>query len=70
VHELAVDVLAHRMVLSFEAVADGATAEQLTRRVLEVVPPPRITAVTGGPGLGAVATGEPRPVTPVGAEAA
>src|SRR5688572_22322186 len=39
VHELAVDVLSHRLVLSFEAVADGVTAEQLTRRLLEVVPP-------------------------------
>jgi hypothetical protein len=62
VHELAVDVLSHRLVLSFEAVADGVTAEQLVRRLLEVVPPPRITAVTGGPGLGTAGSGAPRPV--------
>ena len=58
VHELAVDVLSHRLVLSFEAVADGVTAEQLTRRLLEVVPPPRITAVTSGPGLGTNASND------------
>ena len=40
----------------------GVTAEQLTRRLLEVVPPPRITAVTGGPGLGATSTGEPKQI--------
>ncbi|MER7166248.1 AAA family ATPase [Micromonospora sp. NPDC000207] len=42
VRELAVDVLAHRLVLSFDAVADGVAAESVVRRLLEVVPPPRI----------------------------
>jgi MoxR-like ATPase len=40
--DLAVDVLAHRLVLSFDAVADGIEAESLVRRLLEVVPPPQI----------------------------
>ena len=47
VRELAVDVLAHRLVLSFDAVADGVSAESVVRRVVDAVPPPR------------VATGEP-----------
>ncbi|MFB6393360.1 MoxR family ATPase [Polymorphospora sp. 2-325] len=42
VKELAVDVVAHRLVLSFDAVADGVAAESIVRRVVEVVPPPRI----------------------------
>ncbi|MEU4568392.1 MoxR family ATPase [Micromonospora sp. NPDC023956] len=51
VRELAVDVLAHRLVLSFDAVADGVSAEALVHRLVEAVPPPRIA-----PGR--------RPVTP------
>ncbi|SCL20191.1 AAA family ATPase [Micromonospora inyonensis] len=42
VRELAVDVLAHRLVLSFDAVADGVSAEALVHRLVEAVPPPRI----------------------------
>jgi MoxR-like ATPase len=62
VRDLAVDVIAHRLVLGFEAVADGITAEALTHRLVEAVPPPRITSVTAGPGIGAVASGPPKPV--------
>jgi MoxR-like ATPase len=64
VRDLAVDVIAHRLVLSFEAVADGITAEALTQRLVEAVPPPRITAVTGGPGLGAAGNGPPQAPPP------
>ncbi|PWR10257.1 ATPase [Micromonospora acroterricola] len=42
VRELAVDVLAHRLVLSFDAVADGVSAEGVVRRLVEAVPPPRL----------------------------
>jgi hypothetical protein len=37
-------------------VADGITAEALAHRLVEAVPPPRITSVTGGPGIAAVAS--------------
>ncbi|MFG1778515.1 AAA family ATPase [Micromonospora sp. NPDC049051] len=47
VRELAVDVLAHRLVLSFDAVADGVAAEAVVRRLVEAVPPPRVA--TGHP---------------------
>ncbi|MDP9819786.1 MoxR-like ATPase [Spirilliplanes yamanashiensis] len=50
--ELAPDVLAHRLVLSFDAVADGLTPDDLVRRVVEAVPLPRIAPAQGGPGLG------------------
>nr|WP_228531622.1 MoxR family ATPase [Micromonospora sp. ANENR4] len=39
---LAVDVLAHRLVLSFDAIADGISGEDVVRRVIEAVPPPRL----------------------------
>ena len=42
IRELAPDVIAHRLVLSFDAVADGATAESVVRRLVDAVPPPRI----------------------------
>ncbi|MER7889512.1 MoxR family ATPase [Micromonospora sp. NPDC094482] len=42
VRELATDVLSHRLVLSFDAVADGVTAESVVRRLVEAVPPPRL----------------------------
>jgi MoxR-like ATPase len=42
VRELTVDVLAHRLVLSFDAVADGVTAESLVRRLVDAVPPPHV----------------------------
>jgi MoxR-like ATPase len=42
VTELAVDVLSHRLVLSFDAVADGVSAESVVARVVEAVPPPQI----------------------------
>jgi MoxR-like ATPase len=40
--ELAVDVIAHRLVPSFDAVADGVEPESVVRRLVEVVPPPQI----------------------------
>ncbi|HEV8569373.1 MAG TPA: MoxR family ATPase [Actinoplanes sp.] len=42
VTELAADVIAHRLVLSFDAVADGVPAESVVRRLVAAVPPPRI----------------------------
>ncbi|GAB3153842.1 MoxR family ATPase [Micromonospora sonneratiae] len=42
IRELAGDVLSHRLVLSFDAVADGVTAESVVRRLVQAVPPPRI----------------------------
>ncbi len=36
------DVLPHRLVLSYEALAEGVTTEEIAERILEVVEPPRI----------------------------
>ncbi|MEO3811624.1 MoxR family ATPase [Sphaerisporangium sp. B11E5] len=42
VRDLAHDVIAHRLVLSFDALADGVTARQIVDRVVAAVPEPRI----------------------------
>jgi MoxR-like ATPase len=55
--DIAPDVLAHRLVLSFDAVADGVPAETLVHRILESVPLPTIAPAQEqqGPGLGIAA---------------
>ncbi len=54
VHDLAVDVLGHRLVLTYEALADGVPATRIVERVLDVVEGPRITPsqdLTGAQGV-------------------
>ncbi|GAA3389477.1 AAA family ATPase [Cryptosporangium minutisporangium] len=55
--DVAPDVLSHRLVLAFDAVADGVPPETLVRRIVEVVPRPTIAPAQGtsGPGLGVAA---------------
>ena len=38
--DLAPDCLRHRLVLSYEALAEGVTADHLIARLLEKLPPP------------------------------
>jgi MoxR-like ATPase len=40
IRDLAVDVLRHRIVLSYDALSDGVTADELLERVLAAVPEP------------------------------
>jgi MoxR-like ATPase len=42
VRDLAADVLRHRIVLSYDALSDGVTADQLLERVLAAVPEPGV----------------------------
>jgi MoxR-like ATPase len=42
VHELAKDVLRHRLVLSYEALAEGVDADHVLDRVLEATPMPQL----------------------------
>ncbi|KXK60759.1 ATPase [Micromonospora rosaria] len=57
VREIAPDVLTHRLVLSFDAVADGVDPAHLVRRLVDAVPLPQIAPAQEkqGPGLGAAA---------------
>jgi MoxR-like ATPase len=42
VHDLALDVMRHRLVLSYEALADGVTADDLLHQVVLTVPQPEV----------------------------
>jgi MoxR-like ATPase len=55
--DIAPDVLAHRLVLSFDAVADGIAAESVVQRIVDTVPVPSIAPQQEqqGPGLGVAA---------------
>lgn len=46
------DVLRHRLVLTYDALADEVSADTVVRRVLEAVPLPRISAVPAQQGAG------------------
>ncbi|MCW2726449.1 MAG: ATPase associated with various cellular 3 [Frankiales bacterium] len=48
VADLAVDVLSHRLVLTYEALADGVPATSIVERVLQVVEPPRVAPSQDG----------------------
>ncbi len=43
VGDLAIDVLAHRLVLTYEALADEVPATRLVQQVLETIDPPQVT---------------------------
>jgi MoxR-like ATPase len=49
--DIAVDVLSHRMVLSYDAIADGVPAAHAIRRILQAVPLPQVAPRqrAGGP---------------------
>ena len=55
--DIAPDVLSHRLVLSFDAIADGVPAESLVQRIVQSVPLPVIAPAqeNSGPGLGQAA---------------
>jgi MoxR-like ATPase len=55
--DIAPDVLAHRLVLSFDAIADGIAPESIIARIVEAVPLPVIAPAQEqhGPGLGVAA---------------
>src|SRR5699024_2248311 len=46
------DVLRHRLVLTYDALADDVSADTVVRRVLEAVPLPQISAVPAQQGEG------------------
>ena len=49
VRDLASDVLRHRMVLSYDALSEGVTADQLLERILTAVPEPGSERLTHAP---------------------
>jgi MoxR-like ATPase len=55
VRDLALDVMRHRLVLSYEALADGVTADELLHQVLLAVSPPELPLDDRAHNLDAVA---------------
>jgi MoxR-like ATPase len=56
IYDVAPDVLRHRVLLSYEAIADGVTAEHIVNRVVGTVLAPRLApsqdnAVAGDAGV-------------------
>ena len=47
IEDMALDVMRHRLVLSYEALSDGVTGDMIVQRILEQMPSPR--AGTGDP---------------------
>ncbi len=65
--DIAPDVLRHRLVLSYDALADGVPLEHIVKRVLQTIPLPQVTPRqrSGGfaPGFGPP-PGQPYPMQP------
>jgi MoxR-like ATPase len=63
---VATDVIAHRLVLSFDALADGVPPSWIVARVLDVVPQPRIapSQPPAGPYIGRPVATAPEPDRP------
>ena len=77
--DLAPDILRHRLVLSYDALADGVPAERIVQRVLETIPLPTVSprqqadprpvsAGSIGPGSYQQPGGWPAPVASAGGE--
>ncbi|HVF06452.1 MAG TPA: AAA family ATPase [Frankiaceae bacterium] len=63
VFDVARDVLRHRVLLTYEAIADGVDAESVVQRVVSTVPAPRVTPTQDG--RLEVAPPGPAPAAPV-----
>ena len=45
IYDVSRDILRHRVLLSYDALADGITADQIVERVVRTVLAPRVTPV-------------------------
>jgi MoxR-like ATPase len=62
--DVATDVLRHRLVLSYDALADGVPADHVVRRVLQTVPLPQVSARQQRPAYQSGPPSQPVPSTP------
>ncbi len=58
IQDLAPDILRHRLVLSYDALADGIPAEQIVARVMQTVPLPAVTPRQSADGRPQAATAQ------------
>ncbi|MDQ1373242.1 MAG: MoxR-like ATPase, partial [Actinomycetota bacterium] len=59
VYDVSRDVLRHRVLLSYEALADGVSADEVVERVVRTVVAPRVTPGQDGPVFGSVSSSLP-----------
>jgi MoxR-like ATPase len=59
--DIALDVLSHRLVLSYDAIADGVPATHAVRRILQTVPLPQVAPRQRAGGPPEVISGQPQP---------
>jgi MoxR-like ATPase len=59
--DIAIDVLAHRLVLSYDAIADGVPAAHAVRRILQTVPLPQVAPRQRAGGPPEVLAGQQQP---------
>jgi MoxR-like ATPase len=57
--DVSADVLRHRLVLSYDALADGVPVEHIVTRVLQTVPLPQVSSRPQGTGPVAADPGTP-----------
>jgi MoxR-like ATPase len=57
--DITVDVLRHRLVLSYDALADGVPADHVVKRILQTVPLPQVTPRQRAGGFGPSVPGGP-----------
>jgi MoxR-like ATPase len=63
--DVTADVLRHRLVLSYDALADGVPADHVVKRIVQTVPLPQVAPRQGAGGFGPSAPGGPHvPVYP------
>jgi MoxR-like ATPase len=55
VQDIAPDILRHRLVLSYDALADDIPADHVVARIMQMVPPPQVSSRQGSP------NGQPQP---------
>ncbi|HEV8174949.1 MAG TPA: MoxR family ATPase, partial [Actinoplanes sp.] len=67
--DIAPDILRHRLVLSYDALADDIPADQIVARIMASVPMPQVAPRQGATANGRAPTGQPAPTSGVAAAA-
>ena len=57
--DVTADVLRHRLVLSYDALADGVPADHIVKRIVQTVPLPQVAPRQHAAGFGPGAPGRP-----------
>jgi MoxR-like ATPase len=58
--DITVDVLRHRLVLSYDALADGVPADHIVKRIVQTVPQPQVAPRQNAGGFGPGSGGGPQ----------